>query len=257
MRKRTSTSKTPDTQPAAMHEPDADVSSEGRMSRRHFLTSSAAGVVAGAIASETLAGTALAANRKAKSSGPGDSRGSRILLKGGCVLSLDASVGDFETADVLIEGSKIVAVRPNLKASAAVIDASHMIVMPGFVDTHRHIWEGQSRTILPNGLLSDYQRDITGTARAVYRPEDAYASDLVSALGAMNAGITTLLDWSHIGNSPEHTDAAIEGLRESGSRAVYACGRDKGGSGQAAELPSATARIPHALAGRQPRHSDN
>jgi hypothetical protein len=162
MRERTSTSKTPDTQPAAMHEPDADVSSEDRLSRRHFLTSSAAGVVAGAITSETLAGTALAANRKAKSSGPGDSRGGRILLKGGCVLSLDASVGDFETADVLIEGSKIVAVQPNLKASAAVIDASNMIVMPGFVDTHRHIWEGQLRNILPNGLLSDYQRCSTG-----------------------------------------------------------------------------------------------
>ena len=110
MRKRTSTSKTPNTQPAAMHDPDVGVSSEGRLSRRHFLTSSVVGVVAGAIASETLAGTALAANRKAKSSGPGDSRGGRILLKGGCVLSLDASVGDFETADVLIEGSKIVAV---------------------------------------------------------------------------------------------------------------------------------------------------
>jgi hypothetical protein len=136
MRKRPSTSKPLGTQPAAMHEPNADVSSEGRLSRRHFLTSSAASVVAGAIASETLAGTALSANHKAKSSGPSDSRGGRTLLKGGCVLSLDASVGDFDTADVLIEGSKTVAVQPNLKASAAVIDASNMIVMPGFVDTH-------------------------------------------------------------------------------------------------------------------------
>jgi hypothetical protein len=119
MRKRTSTSKTPDTQPVVMHKSNMDMSSEGRLSRRHFLTSSAASVVAGAIASETLAGTALSANHKAKSSGPSDSRGGRTLLKGGCVLSLDASVGDFDTADVLIEGSKTVAVQPNLKASAA------------------------------------------------------------------------------------------------------------------------------------------
>ena len=70
MRKRTSTSKTPDMQPAVMHESDVDMSSEGRLSRRHFLTSSAAGVVAGAIVSEVLAGMALAANRKAKSSWP-------------------------------------------------------------------------------------------------------------------------------------------------------------------------------------------
>jgi 5-methylthioadenosine/S-adenosylhomocysteine deaminase len=98
-----------------------------------------------------------------------------------------------------------------------------------------------ARNILPNGLLSDYQRDITGTARAVYRPEDAYAGDLVSALGAMNAGITTLLDWSHIGNSPEHTDAAIEGLRESGMRAIYAYGA--GTAGPANQFPQDIRRL--------------
>jgi len=67
-------------------------------------------------------------------------------------------------------------------------------------------------------------RDITGTARTAYRPEDAYIGDLVTALGAINAGVTTMLDWSHIGNSPEHTDAAIRGLKESGIRGVYAFG---------------------------------
>jgi len=152
--------------------------------------------------------------------------GRQILVKGGTVLSLDAGVGDFDTADVLIDGPTIVAVGPRLaaRADAQVVDASHAIVMPGFIDTHRHMWEGSLRNILPNGLLSDYTRDITGAARAVFRPEDAYAGDLVSALGAINAGVTTVLDWSHIGNSPEHTDAAIAGLRESGLRAVYACG---------------------------------
>lgn len=220
---------TPETPNVSMHEHDADMFSDGGMSRRHFLTASSAGLVAGATATGTLAGTALAADRKAKGSSPVGIRGGRILLKGGCVLSLDPNVGDFETADVLIDGSKIVAVQPNLKASATVIDAANMIVMPGFVDTHRHIWEGILRSILPNGMLSDYQRDITGTARAVYRPEDAYAGNLVSALGAINAGITTLLDWSHIGNSPEHTDAAIEALRQSGIRAVYAYGAGTAG----------------------------
>jgi len=141
------------------------------------------------------------------------------------VLSLDPRVGDFDTADVLIDGTTIAAVGPNLTASnAQVIDASHAIVMPGLVDTHRHMWEGSLRNILPNGLLSDYTRDITGAARAVFRPEDAHVGDLVSALGAINAGVTTVLDWSHIGNSPEHTDAAIAGLKESGIRSVYAFG---------------------------------
>jgi 5-methylthioadenosine/S-adenosylhomocysteine deaminase len=146
------------------------------------------------------------------------------LLRGGRVLSVDRTVGDFDKADVLIDGSKIAMVQPNIRANAKVIDASNMIVMPGFIDTHRHAWEAPLRNILPNGLLSDYTRDITGTARAAYRPEDAYIGDLVTALGAINAGVTTLLDWSHIGNSPEHTDAAIRGLQESGIRGVYAFG---------------------------------
>ena len=150
--------------------------------------------------------------------------GERILLKGGTVISMDANVGDFETADVLIDGSVIAAVEPNIEASAEVVDAAGMIVMPGFVDTHRHMWQGALRNILPNGVLSDYMRDITGAARDVFRAEDAYIGDLVIALGAINAGVTTCLDWSHIGNSPEHTDAAIEGLRESGIRGVYAFG---------------------------------
>ena len=141
------------------------------------------------------------------------------------MLTLDRTLGDFDVADVLIDGDTIAAVGPNLSApNAQVIDASHAIVMPGLVDTHRHMWEGSLRGILPNGLLSDYTRDITGAARAVFRPEDAHAGDLVSGLGAINAGVTTVLDWSHIGNSPEHTDAAIAGLAESGLRSVYAYG---------------------------------
>ncbi len=153
-------------------------------------------------------------------------RSTQILIKGGAVLSLDPAVGDFDAADVLIDGAFISAVGPNLKAraDADIVDASQAIVLPGFVDTHRHMWEGALRNILPNGLLSDYTRDITGAARAIFRPEDAHVGDLVSGLGAINAGVTTVLDWSHIGNSPEHTDAAIAGLRESGVRAVYAYG---------------------------------
>lgn len=167
--------------------------------------------------------------------------GERVLLKGGTVISMDPDVGDFETADVLIDGSVIASVEPTIEASAEVIDASSMIVMPGFVDTHRHMWQGALRNILPNGVLGDYMRDITGAARDVFRPEDAYIGDLVIALGAINAGVTTCLDWSHIGNSPAHTDAAIEGLRESGIRGVYAFGG--GSAGPQNEYPQDIRRL--------------
>ena len=190
------------------------------MDRRAFFTALLSGG-AGALATAVHA-----QERRPVRPVPRVRRNAQILLKGGTVLSLDPAVGDFDSADVLIDGATITAVGPNLKsrADAEVVDASHAIVMPGFIDTHRHMWEGSLRNILPNGLLSDYTRDITGAARAIFRPDDAHAGDLVSGLGAINAGVTTVLDWSHVGNTPEHTDAAIAGLRESGVRAVYAYG---------------------------------
>jgi 5-methylthioadenosine/S-adenosylhomocysteine deaminase len=152
----------------------------------------------------------------------------RVLLKGGTVLTLDASLGDFQNADVLIQGTKIAAVASNLAVDGAeVIDASNMIVMPGFVDTHRHIWEGLLRNIgtdVPLEGREGYIRFVLGKLAPAYRPQDAYAGNLISVLGALDAGITTLLDWSHIQGSPEHTDAVIQALQDSGMRAVFAYG---------------------------------
>src|SRR5688572_1532582 len=182
------------------------------LSRRGFMVSAAAAIAASPVGSAPVA-----------------AQSGRMLLRGGCVLSLDPKVGDFDTADVLIENGKISAVRPNISADAQVIEAANTIVMPGFVDTHRHMWQGAVRNSLPNGLLNDYVREILGSVRSIMRPEDVRIGDMVSALGAINAGVTTVLDWSHIGNSPAHTDAAIQGLRDSGIRAVYAFGGGSGG----------------------------
>ena len=108
---------------------------------------------------------------------------------------------------------------------AEVIDASGMIVMPGFVDSHRHIWEGVLRNIgadVPLEGRSSYISHVLHKLAPAFRPEDAYMGNLISALGAIDAGITTLLDWSHIQGSPDHTDAVIQALEDSGMRAVFA-----------------------------------
>jgi cytosine/adenosine deaminase-related metal-dependent hydrolase/ribose/xylose/arabinose/galactoside ABC-type transport system permease subunit len=152
----------------------------------------------------------------------------RTLVRGGTVLSLDPAVGDFATADVLIDGDRIVAVGPGLSnGDAEVVDATGMIVMPGFVDSHRHIWEGLLRNIgtdVPLEGRTSYISFVLHKLAPAFRPEDAYIGNLVSALGAIDAGITTLLDWSHIQGSPAHTDAVIQALRDSGLRAVFAYG---------------------------------
>ncbi len=152
----------------------------------------------------------------------------RTLIRGGTVLSLDAEVGDFSVGDVLIDGGRIVGVGPALSnGEAELIDASGMIVLPGFVDSHRHIWEGLLRNIgtdVPLEGRTSYISFVLHKLAPAFRPEDAYVGNLVSALGAIDAGITTLLDWSHIQGSPAHTDAVIQALEDSGLRAVFAYG---------------------------------
>ncbi|HLT11231.1 MAG TPA: amidohydrolase family protein [Micromonosporaceae bacterium] len=148
----------------------------------------------------------------------------RILIRGGHVISQDPAVGNLPKGDVLIEDDRIVAVQPEINAEAEVIDATGNIVIPGFVDTHRHTWEAAIRGSAPNATLDDYFVEILDTFAPCYRPEDVYASNLAGALECLNAGITTLVDWSHINNTPEHPDAAISALKEVGIRAQYAYG---------------------------------
>jgi cytosine/adenosine deaminase-related metal-dependent hydrolase len=153
----------------------------------------------------------------------------RKVIRGGTVLSMDPQVGEVDGGDVVIDGDRIVEVRRNVGdvTDAEVIDATGMIVMPGFVDSHRHIWEGLLRNIgtdVPLEGRASYISHVLHKLAPAYRPEDAYVGDLLSALGAIDAGITTLLDWSHIQGSPAHTDAVVQALRDSGMRAVFAYG---------------------------------
>ncbi|MFE9021245.1 amidohydrolase family protein [Streptomyces sp. NPDC007808] len=148
----------------------------------------------------------------------------RILLRGGHVLSMDPSVGDLPTGDVLIEDGRITAVEREIGADAEVLDMTGRIVIPGFVDTHRHTWEAPIRNVAPDATLDDYFVDILDTFAPLYTPQDVYAGNLAGSLECLNAGITTLVDWSHINNTPDHPDAAIQALTESGIRAQYAYG---------------------------------
>src|SRR5579862_7957408 len=150
----------------------------------------------------------------------------KTLIQGGYVLTLDPALGDLPNTDVLIEGQTITAIGKDLPAGpdANVIDARKRIVMPGFVDTHRHTWQTPVRGVLPSCTLDEYFAGMLNNIGIQYRAEDVYIANLMGALEALNAGVTTLLDWSHVNNTPEHSDAAVNGLADAGIRAVYAHG---------------------------------
>lgn len=157
--------------------------------------------------------------------------GRRLLIRNGHVLSMDPAVGDFAAADLLISGRTIEAVGPNLEAGdAKVIDATGMVVMPGFVDTHHHLFETALRSFLADGILVNdgkphsainYYEYILQKFSMVYRPQDIYINDLFGSVAQLDAGVTTVMDVSQIHHSPEHSDAAIQALRDAGRRAVF------------------------------------
>jgi len=154
-----------------------------------------------------------------------------MLLKGGTIVSMDPKVGDFVKGDVLIQGKKIAAVAGELKApaQAQVIDASNTIVIPGFIDAHRHSWEGQLRRIIPNGAINAYMATTHQGFARYYRPHDMYVGNLITALGCVDAGITCIIDNSHNSRSSAHSDAAIQALFDSGIRGVHASGAPQNG----------------------------
>ncbi len=159
--------------------------------------------------------------------------GRRYVIRGGAVMSMDPKVGDFAQADVLVEGKKILKVGPNLSAGGAdVIDARGRIVMPGFIDTHHHQFETALRSFLADGILindgsntpsgnTTYFEFILLTFAPKYRPQDVYINELFGGLSQLDDGVTTVHDVSQIHHSPQHSDAAIQALFDTGRRAAF------------------------------------
>jgi 5-methylthioadenosine/S-adenosylhomocysteine deaminase len=158
--------------------------------------------------------------------------GRRILLKGGTIISMDPKIGNLVKGDVLVEGTQIVNVAAEVKAPPQVqlINAANTIIIPGFVDAHRHSWEGQLRRIIPNGAIDAYMATTHQGFARFYRPHDMYVGNLITALGCIDAGITCVIDNSHNSRSAAHSDAAVQALIDSGIRGVHASGAPQTGS---------------------------
>src|SRR6516164_9265598 len=200
-------------------------------SRRDFLKGATA-------IGATTAGLGLFAARPARADDDdapeGTGRpGRRYVIRGGSVMSMDPKVGDFVQADVLVEGKKILAVGANLGAGdAGVIDARGRIVMPGFIDTHHHQFETALRSFLADGVLINdgsgtpsgsitYYEYVLLKFATVYRPQDVYINEVFGGLSQLDDGVTTVHDVSQIHHTPQHSDAAVQALFDTGRRAAF------------------------------------
>ena len=225
-------------------------------SRRDFLKSSggvAAAAAVPAALSGATAGAAAASGRDKPDVTVHDSK--RKVLTGGIVLTLEGT--DYEKADVVVEGKRIVAIGPNAGSGAGAqhIDCSGMIVMPGFISTHNHQYEAIQRSMIADGLIvfpGDADQQQTSTTNAIYEayttvvqniwtagrigsatapqwdigrspydPEDNYNAELIACLSQITQGITCGTDTSQASHTPEHTDAMIEGCMASGRRTLF------------------------------------
>ncbi len=150
-----------------------------------------------------------------------------MLIRNATVLSMDPEVGDLSRGDVRIEGSRIAAVGPDLASAPqeAVLDATGCIVVPGFVDTHRHMWQGGLRGRSAGDDLDGYFRRVLLGLAPVLSPAELAIGEALSARASLDAGITTVQDTSDIHDGrPERTDAIVSALCESGLRAVFCYG---------------------------------
>ena len=146
----------------------------------------------------------------------------RTLIKDAIVLSIDPDIGELPRASILIEDGKIAAVGPNVTADGAkVIDATGDIVIPGFIDTHYHMWSALGRNFVGDGFGYFPAKNATSK---LFTAEDFYASVTLGLAELANAGITTVHNWSHNTRTPAHADAELRAHRESMLRARYAYG---------------------------------
>src|SRR5216684_357043 len=222
-------------------------------SRRNFLKGAAAtGVAAAGL--NLFAARPAAADSDDAPEGSGRP-GRRYVIRGGSVMSMDPKVGDFVQADVLVEGKKILAVGPNLGAGdAGVIDAHGRIVMPGFIDTHHHQFETVLRSFLADGVLINdgsgtpsgsitYYEYVLLKFATVYRPQDVYINELFGGLSQLDDGVTTVHDVSQIHHTPQHSDAAVQALFDTGRRAAFGFFEGAGNNGPNYAYPQDAGRI--------------
>src|ERR1700728_742381 len=157
--------------------------------------------------------------------------GQPVVFRNATVLTMDDAHTVLNNADVLVSGETIAAVGPRLEvpAGTAEVDAAGGIVMPGMIDTHRHMWQTAMRGYGADWTLTQYFVYYYLNWGKIFRPEDVYAGNLLAAIESVDAGVTTTVDWSHGLQTVDHAEAAVDALTEVPGRFVLAYGNIQAG----------------------------
>ena len=195
------------------------------LSRRRLLQG------ASALATATVAPGRLFAQPVRSAAAPGAPLPARseLLIRGATVLTMDPAVADLAGGDVHVRDGSIVAVAQKIEApTAEVIDGTGMICIPGFVDTHFHMWTSAFRLFIRADVPALGYFPVTARLGALMQPEDNYRAARLAAVDAISAGITTIHNWAHNTRSPEHADAELSAMRDTGIRGRFAYGTPVG-----------------------------
>lgn len=157
---------------------------------------------------------------------------STILIRPETIVTMDDAVGVLRGREILIEGCRIAAIGEDLESrleagSYQVIDAEGMIAIPGLVNAHVHMWQTVLRGLGVDWSAAEHHLHTQTEIVPVFSPEDMLAAELFGALNLLNGGTTTVYEWCHGNRTPDHSDAAIEGLTRSGIRSVFIHGTVK------------------------------
>ncbi len=176
--------------------------------------------------------------------------GRPIVFRNATVLTMD-DAHHVVHGDVLITGDRITAVGPALQVpeDTVEIDATGGIVMPGMIDTHRHMWQTAMRGYGADWTLTQYFVWNYLQWGKSFRPEDIYAGNLLSAIEAIDAGVTTTVDWSHNLHTIDHAEAAVDALQEVPGRFVLAYGNIQAAPWEWSALPEFRAFVSQRFSG--------
>jgi 5-methylthioadenosine/S-adenosylhomocysteine deaminase len=198
-----------------------------RMSRRTMLKGATAlGVLVAA--SGEICGQQPVSRSATAPRAPLPPRG-ELVIRDATVLTMDPSLGDFETGDVHVRDGAIVAIGPRIDlTNVQIIAGGGMICMPGFIDTHWHLWTSLLRPFVRADINEVGYFPVSNRLGQLFTPEDSYRSVMLGIAEALSAGVTTVHNWAHNVRSPDHADAELSAMRDAGIRGRFAYGPAQG-----------------------------